>query len=208
MDLAVDQTSSRSRWSLSGGVAEFGLTPVQCIARQRNLLASRSYGRIVTENASLVGIYGRWWPYLGDMFQVALDQAFRNCKRDRCELYYHQAIGSPGFLTLSYIRSGPETRAATCYAAMLILDEVARIRNANALVANVTNSRITDRLAERWGWERHCLNWKGRHFIKRFYGVYPELPQGWRSKLSIAPPASVLRTEIASQRRLTQPVRQ
>ena len=33
--------------------------------------------------------------------------------------------------------------------------------------------RISSRLAERWGWQRHKPSRWRRHFIKRFYGSYP-----------------------------------
>ena len=34
--------------------------------------------------------------------------------------------------------------------------------------------RISSRLAQRWGWEAHKPSRWRRHFIKRFYGSYPE----------------------------------
>jgi hypothetical protein len=67
-----------------------------------------------------------------------------------------------------------------------MLDEIARIKGAHAIVCHVTNGRISDRLLRRWGWEAHCLNWKGRHFIKRFYGRYADIPNHWRSRLMLA----------------------
>ena len=44
---------------------------------------------------------------------------------DRCELFYHQASAEGGFLTLAYVRSGKSTSLSTCYAAALVLDEIA-----------------------------------------------------------------------------------
>jgi hypothetical protein len=74
---------------------------------------------------------------------------------------------------------------STFYAATLVLDEIARLRDANAIVCNVTNVRISDRLMRRWGWEEHCQQWMGRHFIKRFYGHFPDIPSSWRERLNL-----------------------
>lgn len=185
MDLAIDQISTRSRWSLSGGLAELGIAPVQQMATDTDHLRQRRNGRIVTENGKLDAVHGRWWPHLGDMLNVLWDTHARSFAQDRCELYFHQPLGSPGFLTLSYIRSGPRTTLSTLYAATLVLDEIARLKQANAIVAHVTNDRITDRLLTRWGWQQHCLDWSGRHFIKRFYGKYPAIKTCWRDRLGM-----------------------
>ena len=73
----------------------------------------------------------------------------------------------------------------TLYAASLVLDEVARLRRSQAIVCNVTNRRISDRLMQRWGWEEHCQQWSSRHFIKRLYGEYPEISSSWRERLRL-----------------------
>ena len=62
----------------------------------------------------------------------------------------------------------------TCVGAGHVLDEIARIRGATAIVAHVTNHNITDRLLVRLGWQQHMPHWKGRHWIRRFYDGYPE----------------------------------
>lgn len=185
MDLAIDQIGTRSRWSLSGGLAELGIAPVQQMTAQADRLRQRRNGRIVTENGRLDAVYGRWWPHLGDMLNVLWDTHARTFIQDRCELYFHQPLGSPDFLTLSYVRSGPRTTLSTFYAATLVLDEIARLKQSHAIVTHVTNDRITDRLLARWGWQQHCLSWGGRHFIKRFYGEYPEIKTCWRQRLGM-----------------------
>jgi hypothetical protein len=55
-----------------------------------------------------------------------------------------------------------------------VLDEIARIKRSDAILAHVSNPQISDRLMWRWGWERHLVQSSKRQFIKRFYGVYPE----------------------------------
>lgn len=119
------------------------------------------------------------------MVRAQWDLYFRPFPQDRCELFFHQPRTSPGFLTLSYVRSGPHTSLSTFFAATLILDELAQLQKAHAIVCHVTNHRITDRLLGRWGWEPHCLDWRGRHFIKRFYGSYPEIKPVWRERLTL-----------------------
>jgi hypothetical protein len=62
---------------------------------------------------------------------------------------------------------------------MTVLQEIARIKRTDAIVCDVTSSRISDRLLARAGWERHCLASPRRHFIKRFYGEYPQPQAAW-----------------------------
>ncbi len=185
MDLAIDQTGIGARWSIAHGLAGLGLSRVSHVAHGAGLLRQRSCGRIVTSGGRLEAVYGRWWPHLGNMLQVLWDVNLRTMPADRCELYYHQPLSSPGFLTLSYVHTGPATSLATLYAATLVLDEIARLRQAQALVAHLTNDRISDRLMNRWGWQPHCLQWSGRHFIKRFYGEFPPIRPAWRTRLTL-----------------------
>ncbi|HBE66664.1 MAG TPA: hypothetical protein DDW52_00815 [Planctomycetaceae bacterium] len=105
---------------------------------------------------------------------------------DVCELYYHAPLACPRFLTLSYVRSGPKTSLSTFYAATLMLDEIARLKQTGAIVCNVSSDRLTDRLLARWGWDEHCESWTGRHFIKRLYGDYPRIPEVWRKRLRLS----------------------
>ena len=178
MDMAVDQASTRhqfrspliERLSKSRSMASWGLVSVRDLADpvQQALIVQRRSGCIVTCGGSLVAIHARWWPYHGNLLMAALESSFRTLPADVCELYYHQPAGMPDFLTLSYARAGAITSLATLYAASQTLDEIARLRKTGAIVCHVTNSRISDRLLHRWGWQAHCLHWRGRHFIKRF----------------------------------------
>ncbi len=185
MDLAIDSQCNLVRRPIVERLAGLGLTPVTQIGQQSQQLAARRAGHIVVQGGRLVAVFGRWWPYLGNHLRAAWDQRFRKTEADRCELFYHVAISSPQFLTLSYIHSGEKTSLASVYAATLVLDEIARIKRSFAIVCNVTNDRITDRVLERWGWQSHCHAWSGRHFIKRFYGNYPEIANSWRTRLTM-----------------------
>ncbi len=152
------------------------------VSLQQELLKQRTCGRIFVERTRLVAIYGRWWPYYGNLLQAAWDQRFRR-QEDCCELYYHVPWSAPQYLSLSYIRAGQRATPSTVMAACMVLDEIARLKNASAIVAHITNGRISDRVLQRWGWEPHCPTLPGRHFIKRFYGKYPATSAAWQSRL-------------------------
>lgn len=166
-------------------LASLGLRPETSFATGSPQIARWRSGRIVVEDGWLASVCGRWWPYRGSFAQAYYDMRFRPLRQDRCELYYHQPWSSPDFLALSYVRSGPATTLSTFYLATLALEEVAKLKRSSAIVCQVTNDRITDRLFQRWGWQQHCLDWPGRHFIKRFYGNYPPIAAHWKQRLRI-----------------------
>ena len=184
MDLAIDQRGAGALHVLATRFAGVGLRCVTDLSTGATTLASRRCGMIVTECGRFRAVHGRWWPHYGSLVECLWEQKMRRMPGDRCELFYHQSLTSPGFLTIDYVRTGRSTSLATCYAASLILDEIARLRRTNAIVCNVINDRISDRLLERWGWQAHCPSWSGRHFIKRFYGEYPTTPTGWQARLA------------------------
>ncbi len=185
MDLAIISRTTARRDLAYPGWSSWGLPPVVDMRAQRQLLVDRRQGCIVIRQSELSAIFGRRWAYTGNLLTVAIDSRLRRIERDVCELYYHESRWAPGFLTLDYIRSGPDTTLSTFYAATLVLDEIARLKKSSAIVANVTNSRISERLMERWNWQRHCLGWFGRHYIKRFYGQYPAIEPVWRERLGM-----------------------
>jgi hypothetical protein len=76
-------------------------------------------------------------------------------------------------LALTYVLSTRQCRLATFKGALDVLDEIARLKGTDALLCDAANSRISDRLLSRWGWQSHCPSRWHRNFIKRFYGVYP-----------------------------------
>lgn len=95
---------------------------------------------------------------------------------DRCWIYYNQPRSSPSYLAVTYFFSLSETRLATVDRALEALDEVARIKQTDALVCDAMNDRLSERLLHRHGWEAHCPSCWHRHFIKRFYGQYAPTP--------------------------------
>jgi hypothetical protein len=152
MDMAIAETSGAR--SLSQRIAGLGLESVSDLKSRASILENRRAGQIVVERGRLVAVHGRWWPYLGDHCQIIIDRLWPSKLVDRCELFYHVSLAAPQFLTLSYIRSTKATNLATVYAATLVLDEIARRKGALAIVCNVANPRISDRILTRWGWQR------------------------------------------------------
>ena len=141
-------------------------------------------GRIVTAAGRLVHVERRWLPYKASRIRVWWDMRRRPRRAVECSIYFHQQRGNPRFLVLGYVASHPQAALSSLYCGLLVLDEIARLRACDAVVAEVTNSRLSDRLLRRWGWEQHCLQWRGRHFIKRFYGNYPVIATLWRRRMT------------------------
>lgn len=142
-------------------------------------------GRIATAQGRLVSVDRRWIGYRASRLRIWLEEHLRSLGQAQCELWYHQPITNANFLVLGYVRSHKQTSLATFYCATLALDEIARLKGCQAIVAEIGNRRLSDRLLSRWGWKRHCESWRGRHFIKRFYDGYPVLSPEWKARLSL-----------------------
>jgi hypothetical protein len=69
--------------------------------------------------------------------------------------------------------SGRGTKLRTVCRALEALDAIARIKRSDAILCDVANWRISREILARWGWEPHCPSRWHRHYIKRFYGIYP-----------------------------------
>jgi hypothetical protein len=141
----------------------------------RDELRRRRYGVIETSAGRLVAVHLRPWPKLIAWPEIwpagptyhALGQP------DRCLLYYNQPQRFSNFLALKYIVSTRGTSYATFRAALVALDQLAELKRTDALLCDVANSRLSDRLLRRFGWEPHAAQRWRRNFIKRFYGKYP-----------------------------------
>ncbi len=131
-------------------------------------------GRIVMQGGHFVEVQHRLLAGSVSVAQVWWQAKYGRMDDDICWLDYHQPFGMPGFLTLDYIRSGNFAGYKTFVGCVHLLEEIARIRCASAIVAHVTNRSISDRLLTRLGWEQHLQKWSGRHWIRRFYDGYPE----------------------------------
>jgi hypothetical protein len=133
------------------------------------------YGVIETHDGRLVSIRLRRWPKIATALEVSWsgERCHRGRPGDRCWLYYNQPRAFPNFLALKYVVSRRDCTLATFHRALEVLDEVARVKRTDAILCDAWNLRISDRLLARWGWEPHKPTRWHRHFIKRFYGVYP-----------------------------------
>ena len=151
--------------------------------QQAAILRDRRYGVIEMLDGHLAGIHLRPWPKIVSLPEVWWLGGWDHWRlqADRCWVYYNQPLSCPNFLALRYIVSGRQGSLASLHGALEVLDEIARIKCTDAIVCDVSNTRISDRLLRRWGWERHVLHSRRRHHIKRFYGEYPEPAGAWRA---------------------------
>jgi hypothetical protein len=131
-------------------------------------------GRIVMRGGRLVEIQHRLLAGSVSVAQVWWQSKYGRTDDHDCWLDYHQPLGMPGFLTLDYIRAGKRAGYKSFIGATHVLNEIARARDASAIVAHISNGNISDRFLHRIGWEEHLTNWNGRHWIRRFYNGYPE----------------------------------
>jgi len=151
---------------------------------------ARRHGLIVVEEGKFAALYLRPWPKFCSLPQVLWGQWYHGrFGRDRCLLYYNQPRLAPSYLALKYVVSGRQTNFATFHQALSALDQIAQIKQTDAIVTDVANWRISDRLLKRWGWEPHLKSKWHRHFIKRFYGVYSQPATNERE---ISDPAAAL----------------
>ncbi len=145
------------------------------LVQSRQVLASRRYGMIQVSDGKLDFVQLRPWPKLISSMEASWLGGWRhnNLRRDRMRIYYNQPMGHRRYLALKYIVSSLGTTLATGRTAMQVLDEIARCKRSDAILCEVTNRRITDRVLNHFGYERHLPNSRKRHFIRRFYGDYP-----------------------------------
>lgn len=148
--------------------------------RAIDILRRRRYGVIEVQRGRLVAVRMRPCPKL----VTWLDARWLGVRRhlhatgDRCRLYFNQPSGYPWALALVYVESSRDCRFATFRGAVRLLDEIARIKQIDALLCDASNGRISDRLLERWGWQPHAPSRFHRNYIKRLYGEYPDpLPE-------------------------------
>jgi len=139
-----------------------------------DLVRRRRYGVIRVEEGNFHSLTLRPWPKLISRLEIETLGRWKHRRGgDQCRLYFNFPLSSPGFLTLAYVESTRQTTWKTLRRSLEVLDWVAEVRQANAIVCELSNEKITDKAMRRVGWEPHCEHLAGRHFIKRFYGEYP-----------------------------------
>lgn len=148
--------------------------------RAVEILKRRRYGVIEVERGRLVSVRFMPIPKLVTWFDARLIGPRRHARNggDRCRLFFNQPTRFPWALALVYVESSRDCRFSTFRGAVRLLDEIARVKQVDALLCDASNQKISDRLLRRWGWESHAPSRFHRNFIKRLYGNYPEpLPE-------------------------------
>lgn len=143
---------------------------VSDLADSDGVLRRRRYGVIEMCEGRLQAVHLRPWPTLFTWRQLFFPGAapHSTARGDRCWLYYNQPRCCPGYLALKYVVSTRRCTLATFRGSLTVLDRIAALKDAQAIVCHVANLRISDRLLARWGWERHLWDSPLRHYIKRF----------------------------------------
>ena len=148
-------------------VANLALGNVVTVEGNVDRVRGWSYGELELSNGELLGIYPRWWPKLASQWESFHDNYLRNLPADFCRVYYAFPRRTPGFMSVLYARSGPNTQYKTLYKAVVVTDEIAKLRNSDAIVCQTISPRASERLMNRWGYVRHAFDLGDNHYIKR-----------------------------------------
>ncbi len=142
------------------------------LAASADLLRRRHYGVIDVRDGQLVGIHLRPWPKLVSLVDVFWGQwQHQNLAGDRMRLYYNQPRRFPSFLALKFAISAKHTTLKTGLTALAALDEIARLKNSDAILCDAANFRLSPRVLAREGWTAHAPSRWHRNFIKRREGA-------------------------------------
>jgi hypothetical protein len=143
---------------------------------ERDHIRDGRYGMIEVRDGEFIRLRLRLLPKVVSLAEVLLIGRWYHARAggDRCLLFYNQPRRFSNFLALKYVVSARDTTLSSFHGALVVLDEIARIKGADALLCDVSNFRISDRLLARWGWQPHRPSRWRRHHIKRFYGTYPD----------------------------------
>jgi hypothetical protein len=141
----------------------------------RERIRARHYGVIETIGGQLHAVHLRPWPKIVSLPELwpQRERYHASGESDRCLLFYNQPWRMPNFMALKYIVSTAGTSYATFRAALKTLDAIAELKRIDAIVCDAGNTRLSDRLMARFGWDPHKPQRWHRNFIRRFYGHYP-----------------------------------
>jgi len=144
-----------------------------------DVLRRRRHGVIEVVDGRFRRVLLRPYPAVVSLPYVVLvgRWSHRHTSGDRCLLYYSQPRRFPNFLALRYVASSRGSSLAGFFRVLEVLDEIARVKQSDALLTDVADWRISARLLARLGWAPHCPSRWHRHYIKRFYGSYPPRPR-------------------------------
>ena len=145
---------------------------VQDPLAQPEIVRRRRYGMIEAAGGRLLAVHFRPWPKVASLPEVWWTEHRRPSRGgDRCRVYFNQPLGHSRFLAVTFAVSSRDCTLRTLHAARRTLEAIAEIKQADALLCDAWNTRISARLLHRW--EPHTESRWHRNFIRRFYGVYP-----------------------------------
>jgi hypothetical protein len=144
---------------------------------QSNVIRTRRYGVIDVVDGRFVRVRLRPWPKIASVVEGKFwgEWRHRRVPGDRCSLYYNQPHQFTNYLAAAYAWSTRECSMKTIRKILTTLDEIARIKQSDAILCDVIGSDISPRVLARWGWEKHAPSLFHQNYIKRFYGAYPRL---------------------------------
>jgi hypothetical protein len=148
----------------------FGCTNIVDLGAGADLLRRRRYGCIEVVDGRLAAISLRPWPKRSWLLASRwLGERFHRRPGNRCLLYYNQPWGFEGYLALPLALSHRDTTLGTIRLALTALEQIAELKGVEALLCDVVNPRISERLLARWGWQAHApMRWH-RNYVKRLY---------------------------------------
>ncbi len=150
-------------------------------------LRRRRYGIIEVRGGQFTAIHLRPWPKFVSLLGAMWGQWYHAT---------HAAIVSgsttinraaiQNFLALKYVVSSRNTAWASIVRASAVLDEIAAIKQSDALLCDAANLRLTPRLLARMGWQPHAPSRWHHNYIKRFDRTDPPLQQNRQSADTLA----------------------
>ena len=151
-------------------------TKVKSVRQAADLLASKPYGMIQASAGETNFIQIRPFPKMVSVAEAMWIGGWvhRKVQRDRVQVFYNQPSRHKKFFVAKYAVSELGTTLATMRASFRTFMEIARLKRADAVLCEVISRRVTDRFMSYWGFEPHNRQARGRHYIRRFYGEYPD----------------------------------
>jgi len=158
-----------------------GFQTITNFAADRELLRRRPYGVIEVAASEPKAVHLRPIPKFVSVIDVLCTGRWYHSggKGDRCWIYYNQSWSNPRYIAVKYFLSSRDCSLASFNTAQAILDELAELKQCDALVCDAANFRLSPRVMRRYGWEPHAVSRWHRNYIKRFYGTYPTRNRGW-----------------------------
>jgi len=149
---------------------------VTSIREGHQILTDKPYGMIEASGGDFSFVQIRRFPKLVSVAEAMWVGGFSHnrIRRDRVQVFYNQPRGHRNFIVAKYAVSDLGTTLATMRASFRAFMEIARLKRADAALCQVISKRVTDRIMKYWGFVPHNPNARGRHYIRRFYGEYPD----------------------------------